>query len=279
MAGAPTLDSPWGGTKYNPPSRLDIAAIEESIVARLKTACGDLIRSEHFPDAPKEWRYYANSALVIFAGSEYGEQLSTDIVQQDREMDFNVAVVMRDLGWTMGSRDSAGLPGAYQVIEAIRRALTGFRPNRGCKKMYPKRERFVVRDQDVWVYEILFAVAAYAVEDYEQPNFPLLTKIQAFEEGGQTTTSVPAAEMTFAGNPNQIALGFQNISNVIVTSLDGATTYSLGTDYSVDTVNGFVNRIATGAIAPNATVNVQFAYAEVVTAIAGGGTAPEYPTN
>jgi hypothetical protein len=66
---------------------------------------------------------------------------------------------------------------------------------------------------------------------------------------------------------------------VVVKSADRSQTYVLGTDYAVDTVNGIVTRLVNGAITPGATVAISYAYGDVVTASASGGSAPLWPQN
>jgi hypothetical protein len=46
------------------------------------------------------------------------------------------------------------------------------------------------------------------------------------------------------------------VSAVVVTSVGGATTFSAGTDYSVDAAGGIITREPAGLISPGATVNV-----------------------
>jgi hypothetical protein len=53
MAGAPiTVDSPWGGTTYNPAALLDITTIESAIVAQLKAGSATLSMSRIFLTSP-----------------------------------------------------------------------------------------------------------------------------------------------------------------------------------------------------------------------------------
>jgi hypothetical protein len=47
----------------------------------------------------------------------------------------------------------------------------------------------------------------------------------------------------------------------------------------VDNVNGIISRISTGAIPADATVAVSYAYSDVVTALASGGSIPFAPSN
>jgi hypothetical protein len=280
---AAVLDSPWGGTAFSPPTPLDIATIEAAIVAQLKAAVGNIVEVTHFPDRPEayEMRHRIGVAMVIYMGGDYGKLLDIGNVAQERTMEFAVGIRIRDLGWAFGGPPSGTSPGAYQVLEGIRVALTGFQPNTGCTKMRPVRERFIDRDRHggVWVYEMIFATRTVAVENYEPPSFPLFIHGTAQEEGGVTPTAVGVALITFVGTPGQIILDAPNISRVIVASQDLAITYSAGTDYTVDNVNGIITRIAAGAIPLNATVAVSYAYSDVVTALASGGNVPFAPNN
>jgi len=282
------LDSPWAGQTFSPATALDIATVESQIVAQLKsylaTALGtQMVEVAHFPDKPEayEMRHRIGVALVIYSGSDFGEVLDIGNVAQERRMEFAVGVRIRDLGWAYGGPPGGTSPGAYQVLETIRAALTGFQPSTGCSKMRPLRERFVDRDRQggVWVYESTWETRTIAVENYQAPAFPLLLTGTAQEEGNITVAAVPMAQVTFSGTPGAIMLAHGNISQVVVQSQNGAQTYVLNTDYSLDTVNGIITRLATGAIAAAATVRVTYSYAEVVTALASGGTVPFAPHN
>ena len=285
---APVLDAPWVGRSFAPPSPLDIATLEAAIVAQLQTylaaALGaQMIEVTHFPDRPEayELRHRIGVAMVIFMGADYGESFDIGNVAQERTLLWAVGLRMRDLGWSFGGQPSGTSPGAYQVIEAIRLALTGFQPNTGCTKMKPLRERFIDRDRQggVWVYESHFSHRTVAVENFQPPSFPLFTEGRALEEGGQTPVSVGLAMLTFSGSPGTITLGQPDISALVVKSQDLQTTYVLGTDYSLDNVNGIITRIATGAIGSGGTVAVSYAYSDVVTALASGGSVPLWPNN
>ena len=277
------LDSPWGGQTFSPATPLDIATIEAAIVAQLQAAIGNLLEVTHFPDKPEayEMRHRIGVAMVIYMGGDYGEIIDIGNVAQERTMEFAVGLRIRDLGWAFGGPPSGTSPGAYQVLESIRIALTGFQPNTGCTKMRPVRERFIDRDKQggVWVYEMVFATRTVAVEDYQAPSFPLFTHGTAQEEAGVTAIGVAAALYTFSGSPGVIALGQGNISGVIVARPDLSQTYVLGTDYTIDGVNGIVTRVTSGAIAPGATVAISYTHGDAVTALASGGNMPLAPNN
>jgi hypothetical protein len=187
--------------------------------------------------------------------------------------------MMRDLGWSVGGPADGGNPGAYAMIEAVRMALTGFQVP-GCDKAYPLRERFIRRDKQggVWIYAISFALLTAAVEASLADNYPLLTVATAQEQGGITTVSVAPAQYQFNGT-GQVQLPNGNVSAVMVTNASNRVLYAAGADYILDTVNGIIDRLPAGTIAAGAQVNVAYTYAEIVTAIAGGGNVPTAPTN
>jgi hypothetical protein len=109
-------------------------------------------------------------------------------------------------------------------------------------------------------------------------NYPLLTTATAQEQGGITTLSLAPVSYQFSSS-GQIQLPNANISALLVTNPANGALYTPVTDYTFDAVNGIITRTSTGAIPPDAFVDVAYAYAEVVTAIANGVSAPTGPTN
>ena len=96
----------------------------------------------------------------------------------------------------------------------------------------------------------------------------------------QTPVASPMAPYSFSGPaPGALQLPQINVSNIVVMSDDLSAEYVEGTDFSVAIQTGVVTRIATGRIAALATVQIAFDYADVVTAVAGGGAAPMQPSN
>jgi Gp37 protein len=278
---AAVLDSPWGGTTFSTATALNIDSIEAAIVAQLQAAIGNLVEVIHFPDRPEvyESRHRIGVAMVIYVGGEYGEILDTGHIAQERTLEFEVGLRIRDLGWAFGGPPSGTSPGAYQLLESIRTALLGFQPSTGCTPMRAMREYFVERDKQggVWVYAIRFATRMVAVENYQAPNFPLFVHGTTQDRAGQTATGVAAALYIFS--TDSVGLGNPNISAVVVKSQNLATAYVAGTDYTVDAINGMVTRIAGGGITAGATVAISYAFADVATALASGGSAPFSPNN
>lgn len=275
-----TLDSPWAGQSFAPPTPLDIATIESAIAARLRAQLSS-VEVVQFPDKPAAYRlaHRIGAALVAWRGTTYGELDDTAAIVQTRRLEFEITLMVRDLGWSFGADPSGPSPGAYALLEAIRATLTGFRVP-GCRKMYPLREKFLGRDAQggAWSWSCLYALETMALEASTTDNFPLFIKGNALEEAGQTTAAAPPASYTFNAQ-DQIRLPVGNLSGLSVAPSGGSASYVAGVDYSVDSVNGIITRLSGGAIPAGASVVVGYNYADTVTAIAGGSPYPTSPTN
>ncbi len=266
------LDTPWSGQTFSPPTAIDIATVENAIVTQLRASVGAQVEVARFPDSPESYRltHRIGAALVTYRGATYGELRDMGAIIQERQLEFEVNVVVRDLGWAVGADPGGTSPGGYAILEAIRTALTGFQIP-GARKMFPLRERFIERDRQggVWIYAITFALVTVAVESSSAPGFPLFVKGIADETGGETAITVGAAPYTFSAQ-NVIQLPNGNVIAITVSSLSGAA-YSQGTDFTLDAANGIVTRLSSGAIAAGATVSVAYSYGETATAVAGEG--------
>jgi hypothetical protein len=274
------LDSPWAGEIFSPPTPLDIATLESAIAAQLRTQV-TAIEIAQFPDKPAAYRltHRIGAALVAWRGATYGALIDTAAVVQARRLEFEITLLVRDLGWSFGADPSGPNPGAYALLEAIRAALTGLRLP-GCRKMFPMREQFLGRDPQggVWTWSALYALETMALDASTQDNFPIFIKGLALEEGGQTVRVATQAAYTF-NSQGVIQLPVGNVANLVVTPGGGGNPYLAGTDYTLDAVNGIITLAAGGAIASDATVNVAYNYSETVTALAGGSSSPTAPTN
>jgi hypothetical protein len=263
------LDAPWNGVIFSPPTPIDIGTIEDAIVTQLSSQITS-IEIAHYPDTPETWRltHRIGAGLVRYAGARYGELLTTSAIAQERKLEFEIEILMRDLGWAVGGEPSGPSPGAYSIIESIRLALTGFLIP-GCRKIYPVREKFVKRDKQggVWIYVSTFALSTVAVEAPLTQNFPLFTRGIALEEGAQTSITVGAASYTFNSNL-QVQLPNGNVFAVSVTTTGGAALVQ-GVDFSVDRADGIITGLTGGAVSAGQTVQIAYTYAEEVIATTG----------
>ncbi len=275
-----TLDSPWVGQTFAPPTPLDIATLESAIAAQLRAQV-TAIEIAQFPDKPAAYRltHRIGAALVAWRGATYGALIDTAAVVQARRLEFEIILLVRDLGWSFGADPSGPNPGAYALLEAIRAALTGLQLP-GCRKLFPLREQFLGRDPQgaVWTWSALYALETMALEASTQDNFPLFIKGIALEEGGQTARVATQAAYTF-NSQGVIQLPVVNVANPVITPAGGGNPYLAGTDYTLDAVNGIITRATGGAIPSGATVNVVYTYSETVTAVAGSSSSPTAPTN
>lgn len=266
---AATLDAPWIGSTFAPPTPIDIATIELAIVAQLAAQVGG-IEVAHFPDRPEAYRltHRVGAALVQYLGAKYGELRDTVAIVQERVMEFGITVMMRDLGWSYGAEPDGTSPGAYAVLEAIRAALTGFIVP-GCRKLYPRAEKFVERDRQggVWIYLITFALSTVALEASSSPNYPLFIRGVANEESAQSQITLAPAPYTFS-SAGAIQLPNGNLTAVTVTAESG-TLLVQGTDYSLDETNGILTVISGGAASPGEMVQVGYTYADQMIATSG----------
>jgi hypothetical protein len=285
------LDRSWVGQRFAAPTPLDVASIETAILERLRSRVG-VIEVAHYPDTPETYRltHRTGSALVRYRGAEYGTLIDTAAIVQERRLEFEIVVMMRDLGWSLGGGAAASSPGAYAMrrlpvrvvreqpgetvshrLETIRFVLTGFEVP-GCSKMRPVRERFVERDNQggIWIYSMVFALTTAAVEPSRVDTFPLFVLGVAQERGGVTTITLAPAPYVFSSN-GRIHLPHGNVLAIRVSDPGTGAQFVAGVDYQLDRARGIVTRTAAGAIMNNATVDVAFGYAEVVTAFKSNG--------
>ncbi len=263
------LDRPWAGQQFSPPTPIDIGTIESAIVSHLRSIV-TVIEVVHFPDSPKNYRltHRIGAALVVYRGSDYGQVEDTAAIIQERKMEFDVTVLIRDLGWSVGGPPGATSPGAYAILEAIRAALTGYRVP-GARKISMVREKFVERDAEggVWIYLITITLSTLAVEPAKIRDFPLFIKGVALENDSESTVTMGAIPFTF-NSQNEIQLPNGNIVALTVSTLEGSA-FVLGTDFTFDPLAGIVTRLTTGGIASEATINIAWSYADMAIATAG----------
>ena len=77
----------------------------------------------------------------------------------------------------------------------------------------------------------------------------------------KTALSGSPVEKTFDAN-DEIAIGKEGITGLVVTDSAEETTYVLNTDYSLEPITGVITRIEGGAISAEATVKIQCNYAD-----------------
>jgi len=152
---------------------MTILEIESAIINRLKEKIQGL-EIDSFPEKPAEFRlkHPKGALLVRYAGANYTEPFATGQVVQDRKINFEVNIVMRHL---------TSHKGVYAYLDAVRIALTGFKPP-NCGKAYPVKEEFITEDAGIWHYGITFSMTAKAVEAAQDEQVILLKRITTIDE-------------------------------------------------------------------------------------------------
>lgn len=152
-----------------------ILDLETAIVERL-TASLQGVRVEAFPDDPASYalKHPRGAVLVGYGRSTYGAPQAMDVIAQERQLEFDITVLARNL------RAGGAQGGAYAYLDAVRVALTGWRPE-GARKMYPLRDRFLGVRDGVWRYAITVATSAVVLETAEAEQAAALQRITLSE--------------------------------------------------------------------------------------------------
>lgn len=139
---------------------MNIEEIENKIVENLKGKLTDLL-VDSFPEKPQDFVFThpKGAVLVHYQGGNYGNIESTDIVFQDKKMEYAITIVTRSLR----TRNS----GAYAILEQVKSILTGFRID-GCSKMYPTKEGFLSENNGIWQYTINFEFTTPSIESEDE---------------------------------------------------------------------------------------------------------------
>ena len=165
-----------------------ISPIEDSIITRLKLKTAGRVLVEPYPDNPEiyEPTHALGALLVRYAEGEYGDTRDIGLVIQERDMMFEVTLAM----WSLRGKQG----GVYAWLESVRIALTGFKPPDCTLKLTPVNEGFVNRSvglksktRRLWQYQITFRTRTLNIEIPEEEQYPLLKKITAHDNLGNTT--------------------------------------------------------------------------------------------
>jgi Gp37 protein len=280
------LDSPFYGETFTVPQATDLQTVQAGIIAYLRDMAtkfgGPLsqVGIDNFPDKPEGYRltHRVGEILVAFAEGVYdpieGPQ-SVDVVSAQHHLSWDFHLAVRALGWDYGS------VGAYGLITGLALALSGYQAP-GFTLMRPVHERFSHRDESgVWYYEMRFTHSTVHVQIQPDVAYPTWLRTNWRERGGLTLVDVPVARYTFDAG-GAVALGYGNVSNVVVTNPMDGQAWTEGEDYRVDAVNGLIFALSTGPLGIDSEVDIGFSHADLTVTLspsAGGGPVPTAPTN
>ncbi|MDD2870087.1 Gp37 family protein [Neomegalonema sp.] len=164
---------------------MTLQEIEAAIVARIAARLPDL-HVEAFPDKPESFRMHhpAGAVLVAFGRESHAKPRALDLVVQERRIEWDLSILTRNLRSHVG---------AYDVLDALRLALTGWRAE-GCGKMRPVRAEFVDQKQGVWTYVLTVEHATMTVEVADEEDAsapPTLKRIDTLSGFGSSRTPRP----------------------------------------------------------------------------------------
>ena len=273
----------WAGRTYSPPAGQDVGTIQTEIAAQLSAyfaSAGLGIPVYVFPDFDLD-TWWAGTAiafvLISYEDSRFGKPMSTDAMVQERVLGFDVHVEARRTAWAL-----TGTGSVYLLIDAIEAALTGFRPT-ACRNAYFVQERFRHKEPDdgrIWLYDLRLEVPTLKLKT--EPSYALanLVNAQAYAAAQAVARGAPvvAGTYSFAGGtltlpgPAPVVVG-------AVYAANGTTLFRELVDWTCDGTTGVVTAVAGGSIAADAQVQIAWAPADTITALASGGSSPTYPTN
>ena len=117
---------------------------------------------------------------VIYAGSEYGNSMSTSQVSQEEKLFIQILIESTFLRGSMG---------IYALASILKKALTGFRPQNITRLQVSKHHTIgqpeAEKINNMWNYQIIFQGNNLHVEDFTEDIGPLLTKI-TYEDGSES---------------------------------------------------------------------------------------------
>lgn len=147
---------------------MSLEAMADAIVARLEGAFPGR-KVDHFPDIPdrKLFLKARSDMLVAHEGETFGAVQSFEPFSCDRTVTVSVTLVVRSL---------RGPKGAQVTLDAIRRALFGFKTPLGGTPLAPTRIDCLGEDQGVWIFVSYFATTTVAVATTQPLTGPAFTE-------------------------------------------------------------------------------------------------------
>lgn len=128
-----------------------VEAIEKAIASKLSSEITS-IPSKPFPGSPEEFKNIPVTRgliLVRYLGSDFSEPTNTDQIIQERSLQFNVNLQIRNLREHDGS---------YSILDEIRKALSGFSPQGNKRILTIAHERFLDSIAGIWLWEQIWVL-------------------------------------------------------------------------------------------------------------------------
>lgn len=132
------------------------------------------LAAELWPEHHEKYRlnHPVGAALVGYAGARFDNTRDVGVCVQDRDMIIPVILCFRQLN---------GANGAIDMLDRVRTLLLGFAPP-DCGKIFLQAEKFAGEEDRVWWYQLDVACRTIAVEDAEEEDGPVLTRLNYEEQ-------------------------------------------------------------------------------------------------
>jgi len=125
------------------------AELEATLIARIQASVPEGVVAKAYPDNPRTYKIFAPAeVLVVFRGGDYEPPRKTDLVIQERTLQFELSVVVRSL---------AGHTGAYALLETVRLAIQGWKPALDCLPAYILKDQFLGMESGQWWWAVFVA--------------------------------------------------------------------------------------------------------------------------
>ncbi len=143
------------------------AELEATLIARVQAFVPEGVLVKAFPDNPRTYKIFASAeVLVVFRGGDFEPPRKTDLVIQERTVQFELSIVVRNL---------AGHQGAYALLETVRKALQGWRPALDCQPAYLVKDQFLGVDSGQWWWALFMATRTRVLPVLQpEPGVPFL---------------------------------------------------------------------------------------------------------
>ncbi|EEG6275592.1 hypothetical protein G3F95_004827 [Salmonella enterica subsp. enterica] len=134
----------------------------DDLVTRLRARLPGL-HVAYFPDSPDAFTltHPVGAVLLSYSRSTYGTSESTGAVVQPQTMRFVATVVLRQLN---------GRDGAVDVLDSVRQALGGWRPQNCQRPVWLVEDTFLGEVQGLWQYALTFATQSFFIQDDDPPE-------------------------------------------------------------------------------------------------------------
>jgi hypothetical protein len=154
------------------------AELEVALIARIQGAVPEGVLAKAYPDNPRTYKIFAPAeVLVVFRGGDYEPPRKTDLVIQERTLQFELSVVVRSL---------SGHTGAYGLLETVRKAIQGWKPALDCLPAFILKDQFLGMESGQWWWAVFVATRTRVLPVLEPGSGAPFSRISLNSNGEPT---------------------------------------------------------------------------------------------